>query len=137
MIKEEEKDPNCKVVEFLLFDSCRPLPLLFLLSIEFEVFAPKDVIVRSEGMKCPAYVDTPVLVIRDLLGRLRPPTPGPATGIEEAFSLCLTGLVFTRVSVTRITGTINRNETRSFYLSSKEANPGPISIGHTFPYIVK
>jgi hypothetical protein len=47
--------------------------------------------------------------------------------------------------VTKITGTINRNENRSFlfiiikgsevYLSSssKEANYGPISIGHPFP----
>jgi hypothetical protein len=69
MIKEEEKDPNCKVVEIFVVWFLSS-PLLFLLSIEFEVFAPKEVIVRSEGMKCPASVDNPVIVIRDLLGRL-------------------------------------------------------------------
>jgi hypothetical protein len=50
--------------------------------------------------------------------------------------------------VTKITGTINRNENQSFlfiiikgsevYLSSsKEANCGPISIGHPFPSFFK
>jgi hypothetical protein len=41
------------------------------------------------------------------------------------------------IKVTKIAGTLNGNETQSFYLSSKEANHGLMSIGHPFQLIVK